>query len=81
MDLSLSKLQELVMDLEAWCVAVRVGYDWATELNWTELMCDIYVVPASASEHPCIPTFPSDDMNDIWAREGRIMCVCVSMCL
>ena len=38
MVVSLSELQELVMDREAWRAAIygsqRVGHDWATELNW-----------------------------------------------
>ena len=39
MDVSLSELQEMVMDREAWLRFMglqRVGHDWATELNWTK---------------------------------------------
>ena len=40
MDMGLSELQELVMDREAWHVAVygvAKSRTWLSELNWTEL--------------------------------------------
>ena len=58
MNMSLSKIQEMLKDREAWCAAAHgvtnsqtrlsdwtVGHNWATELNWTELNRVVYLVP------------------------------------
>ena len=62
MDRSFGGLQELVMEREAWHAEVhgvaRVGHDWTTELNWTEVSLVVENLTANAGEIRNVGSIP-----------------------
>ena len=62
MDMSLSELQELVMDREAWRAAIhgvaKIQTWLSDKLNWTEAVLAMHIDPSSGSLYIPYSAFP-----------------------
>ena len=86
MDMSLSGLQELVMDREAWLWFMgsqKVRHDWVTELNWIINWSNVRNTDKKREEYKNHPPTTLQSGNNIWYTCFLIfkilLCICINL--